>query len=170
MTAHHSPAGETPGPHCEEPRAAFTLLFAASVDCSPKGRAFLRFYLTSALRCVPYMLPWAAYSADHQPHNSCCVQYGGLCTCSLALLLPRPNASGFLAWPWRLQTALPAEVPGPSDRSRLELSLQGRQATMLPGLFRATRWFSLWKEILFPLYRASMRVISSSAGKLCSTA
>lgn len=89
--AHHSPAGETPGPHCEEPRAAFTLLFAASVDCSPKGRAFSRFYLTSALRCVPYMLPWAAYSADHQPHNSCCVQYGGLCTCSLALLLPLPQ-------------------------------------------------------------------------------
>lgn len=54
-----------------------------------------------------------------------------------------PAASGLLARPWRLQTALPAEVSGPSDRSCLELSVQGQRATMLPATFRATRWFSL---------------------------
>lgn len=58
----------------------------------------------------------------------------------------------------------------PPDRSRPELSVQGQQATMLPAPFRATRWFCLWKEILFPLYIASVLVISSPAGKLCSIA
>lgn len=101
-----------------------------------KGRAFLHFYLTSALRCLTHTPPWSAYSADPQPDNSCRVQYGGqagpgdgcLRTCSLALplLCPLP-----LAWPWRLWTASPAGLPRPSDRSCLELSLQGQQATTL---------------------------------------
>lgn len=78
-------------------------------------------------------------------------------------------ASGLLARPWRLQTALLA-VSWPSDLCFSERSVQGQQATMLPASFRAARWFSLWKEILFPLYSASRFVISSPAGKLCSIA
>lgn len=89
---------------------------------------------------------------------------------SVAQLWPCLIASGLLASPWRLQTALLAAVSWPSDLCLPELSVQGQQATMLPAPFRAARWFSFWKGILFPLYIASRFVISSPAGKLCSIA
>lgn len=175
-------AGETSGCHWEGLCATFPLLFASQEIL---WAAFPQAGLSCNCICL---VRWDVWHTAYLGCFSSIQQLTSLTTPAVGNIEARqalgmdastpaafhfPCCTGclwFTGQAFWLQTAFPTEVSQPSDWSPLELSMQGQWATMLPALFRTTRWFSLWKEILFPLYIASMLVISSSAGKLCSIA